>query len=217
MTQSTDPRADRALAQIDGLTAALGFFLAFLLALSVLFVAFGSGELFGFGGDEVCADARPGAIPFGGGSARRAVPGLAPEARWHVEAIEVCDTAPGLGVRVGASLRPLAETGLLVGALLLVRRVISRARSHGLFAPGVATLVQTLGRFLVVGAPVSALLAQVSDGIVIDAAVRGVAWHDDLLSWDFPWAVLITGVGLVSTAKVMAYARLLQDDVDGTV
>lgn len=217
MTQSTDPRADRALAQIDGLTAALGFFLAFMLVLTVLFVAFGRGELFGFGGDEVCAQARPGAIPFGGGGGRRAVLGLAPEARWYTEAIGICDTDPGTGVRLGGSLRPLAEVGLFVGALLLVRRVISWARSHGLFAPGVATRVQTLGRFLVVGAPVSALLAKVSDGIVLDAALRGVTWHDDLLAWDFPWAVFITGVGLVSTAKVMAYARLLQDDVDGTV
>lgn len=217
MKTPTDPRADRALAQIDGLTAAIGLFLAILLALSVPFVVFGPGSVFGFGGPEVCAGSRPGEIPWAGGNGRQALSGLSQDARWHTGTIEVCDTAPGFGVRLGGSLGPMCEVGLFVGALLLTRRVISHARRRGLFAAGVATRVQTLGRFLVVGAPVSALLAQVSDGIVLDAVVRGVEWHDNLLAWDFPWTVLIAGVGLVSMAKVVAYARLLQDDVDGTI
>jgi hypothetical protein len=214
---ATDPRADRALAQIDGLTAALGFFLGFIFLLGAVMAVTGGGSVLGFGDPEVCASARPGEVPWGASERRSAVLGLEAAARWWTESLGVCVSEPGFWLRLGGSLGPLAEVGLFAGALVLLRRVIRRARSAGLFAPGVATRVQTLGRFVIVAAPLAALLAAVGEGIVHDAAVRGVSWHDDLLDWDLNWTALIVGVGLVSMAKVMAYARLLQDDVDGMI
>lgn len=213
----TDPRATRALAQIDGLTSALFFLVVALLMLTVPFAVFGSGSVLGFGDDEVCATVRPGEVPFGAREPENAVVGLAPDARWYTDTITICRSEPGLALRLIGSLHPIAEVGFFLGALFLVRRVVRHARHRGLFAGGVATRVRTLGRFLVVAAPTSALLVAVADAVVLDAAVRGVTWRDHVLDWDFPWAVLLVGVGLVSMAKVWAYARVLQQDVDGTI
>lgn len=214
---SADPRADRALAQIDTLTSALGFFVAGLMLLGVALTVFGTGSVLGFGDPEVCAPARPGEVAWGGQDPRRAVPGLEDDARWRTAEIAVCVEAPGPGLRLAASLGGLAELVTFVGSLLLVRRVIRHARRSGLFAEGVSARVLALGRFLVVAAPVSAFLARLGDHLVLDAAVAGELWYSHLLDWDFPWTVFIVGVGLVSTARVIAYARELQDDVDRTI
>lgn len=213
----TDPRADRALAQIDVLTHALGFLVAALMLLVVATTVFGSGSVLGFGDPEVCATARPGEVPWGGQDPRRAVPVLEEDARWYTSGISVCVEDPEPGLRLAGSLRGLTELVTLVGSLLLVRRVIRHARSSGLFAEGVSTRLLTLGRFLVVAAPVSAFLAQLGDHLVVDAALEGELYFGHLLNWDFPWTVFIVGVGLVSTAKMIAYARVLQDDVDRTI
>jgi len=214
---TADPRAGRALAQIDVLTSALGVFVAALMLLTVIMTVFGSGSVLGFGDAEVCATARPGEVPWGGQDPRRAVPGLEADARWHTSQIAVCVEDPSLGVRTAGSLGGLGEIGIFVGSLFLVRRVIGHARRSGLFSEGVSARVLTLGRFLVVAAPVSAFLARLGDHLVLDAAVAGELWFGHLLDWDFPWTLFIVGVGLVSTARVIAYARELQDDVDRTI
>lgn len=214
---TADPRADRALAQIDVLTRALGFLVAGLMLLGVTLTVFGTGSVLGFGDPEVCATARPGEVPWGGPDPRRAVPGLVDDARWHTWEIAVCVEDPAPGLRLAGSLGGLSEIVTFVGSLLLVRRVIGHARRSGLFAEGVAARVLTLGRFLVVAAPVSAFLAQLGDHLVVDAAIEGELYYGHLFNWDFPWTVFIVGVGLVSTARVLAYARHLQDDVDRTI
>jgi hypothetical protein len=214
---SAGPRADRALAQLDVLTRALGLVVAGLMLVTITATVVGTGSVLGFGDREVCAPARPGEVPWGGEEPRRAVPGLADDARWHTAELAVCVEDPDPGLRLAASLGGLSELAIFVGSLVLVRRVIRHARRSGLFAEGVAARVRILGRFLVVAAPVSAFLARLGDHLVLDAAVAGELWYTHLLSWDFPWTVFIVGVGLVSTAKVMAYAGELQDDVDRTI
>lgn len=214
---TSDTRADRALAQIDVLTSALGFLVGALMLLAVTMTVFGSGSVLEFGDEEVCAPAVPGEVPWGGTESRRAVPGLEEDARWLTTEIAVCVEDPGTGLRLLGSLRGLGELGVFVGSLVLVRRVIRYARRAGLFAEGVSSRVLLLGRFLVVAAPVIALSAQIGDHLVLDAAIEGELWSGHLLNWDFPWTLFIVGVGLVSTAKVIGYARLLQDDVDRTI
>lgn len=214
---SADPRADRALAQIDGLMSLLGFVVAGLMLLGVTLTVFGTGSVLGFGDPEVCATASPGEVPWGGQDPRRAVPGLEEAARWHTAEISVCVRDPATGLRVAASMSGLTQLAIFVGSLVLVHRVIRHARRSGLFAEGVSARVLALGRFLVVAAPVSAFLARLGDHLVLDAAIAGELWYTHLLDWDFPWTVFIVGVGLVSTAKVMAHARELQDDVDRTI
>jgi hypothetical protein len=213
----TDPRADRALAQIDGLTRALGFVVVGLMVLGVVLTVVGTGSVLGFGASEVCAPGRPGEVAWGGQDPRGAVPGLEPDARWYTSEITACVEDPSLGLRLAASLGGLAELVTFLGSLVLVRRVIGHARRSGLFAEGVSARVLALGRFLVVAAPVSAFLARLGDHLVLDAAVAGELWFSHLLDWDFPWTVFIIGVGLVSTARVIGYARELQDDVDRTI
>lgn len=214
---TADPRAERALAQIDRLTRALGFVVAGLMVLGITLTVFGTGSVLGFGDREVCATAPPGEVPWAGEEPRRAVAGLEDDARWYTSEIAVCVEDPSPGLRLAASLGGLAELATFVGSLVLVRRVIGQARRSGLFAEGVSARVLALGRFLVVAAPVSAFLARLGDHLVLDAAVAGEFSFGHLLSWDFPWTVFIVGVGLVSTARVMACARELQDDVDRTI
>ncbi|QNN53793.1 DUF2975 domain-containing protein [Nocardioides mesophilus] len=214
----TDLRADRALAQIDRLTWTLGAFVVALLLILVPLSVFGSGSLLGFGEPEVCATTRPGVVAFGGNDAPgEEVLGLREDARWSTATLHVCDTAPGLGTRLGGALGGAAELVLFLGSLFLTRRVIRRARRDGLFSSAVAGAVRVLGLFLVVGAPVSALLGALSTQLVLASAVRGMTWHDNLLAGDLPWTALIAGVGILSVARVLAFAHDLQDDVDGTV
>lgn len=217
----TDQRADDALTHIDGATAALGGFVALMVVLGVLSTIFSSGTMLGVGSSSICTEVQPGVyLPFGGDDdgAGDGSLGLAKDARESVASTRICAEDPTAGARALSLLDPLGDLVMLGVVLLLVRRWIRAARRDGLFAPGVATRLSHVGKALVVAAGVTCLLGIVSTNAVVAAAVDGpYTWKFSGVVTTFPWLLLVVGIGVTSLARVTAYGRLLQQDVDGLV
>ena len=215
----TDQRADDALAHIDGATAALGGFVALMVVLGVLSTIFSSGTMLGVGSPSICTEVPPAHyLAYGGEGGGDGSMGLAKDARESVASTRICAEDPTAGARALSLLDPLGDLAMLGVVLLLVRRWIRAARRDGLFAPGVATRLSHVGKALVVAAVVTCLLGIVSTNAVVDAAVDGpFTWKFTGVVTTFPWLLLVVGIGVTSLARVTAYGRLLQQDVDGLV
>lgn len=215
----TDQRADDALAHIDGATAALGAFVALMVVLGVLSTIFSSGTVLGIGSSSICTEVPPAHyLPYGGEGGGDGSLGLAKDARESVASTRICAANPSVAMRALSLLDPVGDLAMLGVVLLLVRRWIRAARRDGLFAPGVATRLSHVGKALVVAAVVTCVLGIVATNAVVDAAVDGpYDWRFGGVVTTFPWLLLVVGIGVTSLARVTAYGRLLQQDVDGLV
>jgi len=221
MSQQTDARTDP-LGPFEAAVTVLSVLVALLVLSLVPLAVFGSGSFLGLGEKEACTVAAPGVVPYGerdlpGPAETPYVPGLRADARFSVDRLDVCDTAPSPMVKAAAATDPGADLLLLVGFLYLSRGLIRRARSVGLFTTSVAGRTTVLGWYLLVGALVVELVSAAGHGVVLSSAVRGVHWADGLLGFDVPFTLLVVALGIITVGRVLHQAVVLQDDVDATV
>lgn len=219
MDTSTEDRADP-LAPIELAVTVVAALLALLLVVAIPLAVFGSGAVLGLGDEEACATVRPGTVPYGvadGLPRSEGVDGLHRDARTWPERIEVCDRHPSTGVKAAATGGGAADVAVLVGFLVLTRRLIRTARHRGLFTPAVAAATGLLGWFLLLGSLGAAVVQALADGVVISSAVDDVGWADGLRDFDMPWTLVLVGVGVLTVARVIRGAVALQDDVDATI
>ena len=226
MSHSTPVQPSRRdpLGPLDALTtAALSLFAVALLAFvtfSTVAVVRGVDSpvtLMGLGQSEACVEAEVGraALPAGDGG-RPVVDIDRGEAEVFAETASVCLNDPN-GAEVAAAAVPtVGTTALAVGALVLVRRVIRRARRHGAFTLPVAAAVRHLAWLLLVQALVWPFVSAAARGTVLDGATGG-DWHASLLSPGLNWLLVIVAVGVLTVGRVLRLSVALQDEVDHLV
>lgn len=209
------------LAPLDLGVTAVSALVAIILVVFIPLSVFGEGTFLGFGDTEACAWSTPGAVGWfeddDGGRPSSGVVGLRDHARSFPTSLEICDTDPGVAVRLAAAVPDGADLLLLLGFLLLTRRLIGTARRHGLFTEMVAARTRTLGWFLLVGSLVAAAAAAAASGVVVSSAVRDVAWAVNLGHFDMPWTLVLVGLGVLTFARVLRLAVALQADHDATI
>ncbi|WP_406375998.1 DUF2975 domain-containing protein [Streptomyces sp. NBC_00647] len=119
----------------------------------------------------------------------------------------------------------LHTTGLVppfvfsVGAFLLVLRLIRGAEGDGLYTARTAGRLRTLGWWLLAGSVIAAITESTTEQSLVhslsrntdDSAVTG------LLTWDMPYMAILTGLGVLSFARVMRIGIAMREDLDGTV
>jgi Ni/Fe-hydrogenase subunit HybB-like protein len=104
-----------------------------------------------------------------------------------------------------------------IGSLLLIRRVIRKARRVGLFTEATAARTRHLGWFLLVMTGLWPFVAAAGRGVVVAAAVRDESWTDQLLSPGISIALVVVSFGVLTFARILRRAVPLQDDVNATV
>ncbi|NUT94268.1 MAG: hypothetical protein HOY78_19830 [Saccharothrix sp.] len=125
---------------------------------------------------------------------------------------ETCIEAPSGGERALSLLLHTPTSVVYVGALLLLLVLLVRAQRLGAHNVHTAADVRGYGLFLLIALPVATL---------VEALTRWLLAPYDSLSfvgdWDFPgWAVL-TGLGLLSLAKVLDAGAEMRAELEGTV
>lgn len=214
----TDP-----LAPLEFVVTFLSAMIAVLLALSVAAAIFGSGSLVGLGETEACANFQPGVVPYGerdfegrteGGTF---VPGLRTGASFSVQELAVCDDHPGRVVKTLSTAGAAAPLLLFIGFLVLSRRLIRQARDDGVFTTSVAARTRTLGWYLLLGSLTVEVVRSIADGVVARSAVGGISWDIGLKHLDLPLTLLVVALGIITVARVLRQAVVLQDDVDATI
>ncbi|MGW2781413.1 DUF2975 domain-containing protein [Streptomyces populi] len=106
-----------------------------------------------------------------------------------------------------------------VGALLLVLRLIRGAEGDGLYTARTAERLRRVGWWLLAGSVLAAIGQSVSEKALLGSLSRGgdVSALSGLFSWDAPYMAILTGLGVLSFARIMRVGVTMREDLDGTV
>ncbi|MFF4791494.1 DUF2975 domain-containing protein [Streptomyces sp. NPDC001276] len=144
----------------------------------------------------------------------------APGASFTVEAHpEYCTQAPSAGQSLLNSATQVVPFIFIVGALLLALRLIRGAAREGLYTTRTAERLRWLGWWLLAGSVLTAIATSLAEKALIaslslDSEISAVF---GLLSWDVPFMAILTGLGVLSFARIMRVGITMREDLDGTV
>ncbi|SER99571.1 Protein of unknown function [Streptomyces sp. yr375] len=183
-----------------GAVTALCALFTVLLTLKA-FAAVGIGGAFGWRDGSVCASG-----PHTHGGAEDWF-SQAMEPRPGVEVSltpECCDGSPSGGARLLSTLTELPSSALYIGALFLLSWLIRAARQNGPYTFRTAGRLRILGWYLAVGSVVCHVAESVAGAALLNSL--RAAGHRPLLydvTHGMPYFVILTGVGLLSLARIM--------------
>lgn len=153
-------------------------------------------------GYETPGEIGPGAIPSG--------------AQVTAETLLVCAKHPSGGQVAWLRLHDVPGAVFGIATLVLVLRLIRRARRLGFFTLPVSRGLQGLGWYLIVGSLVVDACAGIAKSRFLVSVLPGYNGMGGL-NPNLPWSLLITGAGIVTLGRVMARAVLMQEELDTTV
>ncbi|NUW40675.1 DUF2975 domain-containing protein [Nonomuraea rhodomycinica] len=113
-----------------------------------------------------------------------------------------------------------ATPAVLLAGLVLLERLISRARREGGFDVAVVARLRFLGLFLAAGTLVSSLYTAIAEtGLAASMVATALRrpWEHALHSCSVPWAFLVAGIGLVVMARVVRVGASMREELEGTV
>lgn len=206
-----EPMSTAVKALVTAIAVAIGVGL-----LAVVFVK--GASVLGIGDKFICAVNT--AITVGDGDGPlpglRAAPGATVDLDSHPD---YCTDAPSTGQSLLNSATEAAPFAFTVGALLLLLRLIRGAERDGLYAARTAERLRGLGWWLLVGSVVAAIAASTAEKALLDSLSRDsvVSVVSGLWSWDFPFMAILTGLGVLSFARIMRVGIAMREDLDGTV
>lgn len=132
---------------------------------------------------------------------------------------QYCDEDPSVSIRLLDQLGDLPSMLLLISCLFLLHRLLKVAARDGVYNIHMASQLRLLGWWLLIGSLVAgiaeanayaAVLAKLSQ----DAAFTAGAWLD---FWTFPYVSLLTGLGLLTFARIMRAGTAMREDLEGVV
>jgi hypothetical protein len=129
--------------------------------------------------------------------------------------LEVKDpSATQLLLSTGTAVGPFV---LLAGALWLLRGLARSVREGDPFGPANVQRLRGLGFLLVVGAPVVELVNWALRLSLANTLPANAFGNVGFPGFNFPFALLLAGLGAFILAEVFAYGVRLREDVEGTV
>lgn len=179
----------------------------------------------GIGSDSTCVTvpfSSPGIAAFdASGNGYQRIEGISrfrsSEARYRADSWHICLKQPTPGQYWAARVEPVGQFAFGLGALVLIRRFMRTARRGGLFTQPTASTARHLGWFLLLFATLLPFAAAAGEGMVVSQAVSGVDWYDLLGRPDLSLVLVVTALGVLTMARVLARAVPLQEEVDATV
>jgi hypothetical protein len=133
----------------------------------------------------------------------------------------------GTGAKLGAIGIQLLWPLFCVVALLLLLRLLRTAAGQGPFQAAVALRMRTLGVFVAVGGPLTAVVADLLTVWFLDGEYLWTRMGPDNL-WGFPWItvtgigvypwfMLVVGLGTIAFAGIMRAGVQMREDLEGTI
>lgn len=108
---------------------------------------------------------------------------------------------------------------LALGVLFLLNRLIQGASRQGVFTVRVAKLLRVAGWWLLVGCLVAGVVEAGAHAALLATLARDHAFGADtwLGSWQPPYALVFTALGILTFARVMRAGVAMREDLEGTV
>jgi hypothetical protein len=205
-----------ALAPLEFIVSALGGCLLVLFVFSALGLAFGDDPPAGYV-DPVCVTGEPQAVDDSLAGTRPPILQLSLDVTANYREIELCDASPTTRQRWLERLVMWPKLLFPIVTLVLLWRLVRRARRSGFFVPEIAVGVGRLGLFVLGwGVFVTALQAWAASELVATMAPEGTV----NAAWPFLEQVLtplLVGFGLLTVSRVLAQAVPMQRELDTTV
>ncbi|MER5384601.1 DUF2975 domain-containing protein [Streptomyces sp. NPDC002688] len=186
--------------------------------LSALFVDGAHLQVLGIGDKSVCV--MDTSTTMGGGEVPPSEFKPAPGATVDLDAHpNYCTTDPTTAQSLLHTATQVPPFVFSVGALLLVLLLIRGAEGDGLYTARTAGRLRRLGWWLVAGSVLAAIAESTTEQSLVHSLSRN---PDDttvtgLLTWDMPFMAVLTGLGVLSFARVMRIGISMREDLDGTV
>ncbi|HEY2791613.1 MAG TPA: DUF2975 domain-containing protein [Micromonosporaceae bacterium] len=217
LTGSTG-RAVKARNPLEPITSIIGLLVSALCALAAFAVAL---SLFG---NDV------GVLGFGRSFPTVTVPNDTFDSRTHIygwtarpgvsvqpSRLTLNTGSPDFAQRFWFTLAGLPALILIVGALLLARRLLKRAQFDGIYTVDTARRLRTLGWFLVVGALARMVITAVANIQLAKSMVTNRDHWGDLSFWHMPWLLLVFGATLMTIARIVRVGAQMNDELEATV
>ncbi|GAA0254844.1 hypothetical protein GCM10010492_64550 [Saccharothrix mutabilis subsp. mutabilis] len=104
------------------------------------------------------------------------------------------------------------------GAFLLLVLLLEHATRHGIHTDATADRVRRFGWYLLVALPATTLVEAVARTWLQRRATVVPSYAMDFLTeWDFPWWAVVTGLGMLSLAKIVRTSAAMREELEGTV
>ena len=200
-----------------------------LLGICVLAALFGSGSVFGWGAGahEVCVIAPNGELPAGtdlpaatdlpsgaGLPAHRTEPGV----RRTADAVRLCATAPSVAQRAFGSLTEAPTAVIYLSALVLLYRLARTGERCGPFSSEVTRGARRLGYFLILGGAAAAVAEAMAHSALYATMVTYPTRPTDWINGThLPVGIVITGIGLLTVARLLRIGVTMREEIETTV
>lgn len=140
--------------------------------------------------------------------------GLAePGVRTTFTGLEFCDTTPSADQVLWSVLGEAISLAFTFGALFLLWRLIRTAAKQGAYAAPVVGWIWWLGWWLLAGGVLAPLAQSMTDFALMTSMERAASWV-----WpDISLMVVLTGLGLITFARIMRVGVRMQEELQGTV
>ncbi|WP_406353528.1 hypothetical protein [Streptomyces sp. NBC_00658] len=146
--------------------------------------------------------------------------GFAAESGAQVDSIpRYCAESPDAYLRLVNELGELPSTLLLISSLFLLHRLLQGAAREGVYTAETASRLRLLGWWLLVGSLVVEIVEANARAAVLAALAKSAdfsagTWLD---LWTFPYLAVLTGLGLLTFARITHAGASMREDLEGVV
>ncbi|MFD8197457.1 DUF2975 domain-containing protein [Streptomyces wuyuanensis] len=108
---------------------------------------------------------------------------------------------------------------LLICGLLVLNRLLRSAAQDGVYTQQTAARLRLLGWLLLIGSLVAELAQAVAQAALLATLTKDVAFSPDTVvnTMTAPYLAMLTGLGLLTFARIMNVGAAMREDLEGTV
>jgi hypothetical protein len=142
---------------------------------------------------------------------------LAPGVSAMTSGFHLCTMTPSTAQRLWFTLQELPATVLLVGAVLLMYLFVRSARHLGVYTPTAARRLRVLGWFLLAGPVAQTVIAHFAASRLAHGMAADSAGPLGAVPYAVQWPVLLTGIAVLSFARILRLGSGMREELDGVI
>ncbi|WP_158846822.1 DUF2975 domain-containing protein [Saccharothrix deserti] len=132
--------------------------------------------------------------------------------------LRYCAVNPTGGNRVLGFFDGVPTWFVYAALFFLLLRLLERATDEGVHTAGTADRLRSFGWFTLVAAPAATLVEAFVRTLLLRRAVTyEVSMMEFTRDWTAPWWAVVTGLGMLSLAKIMRSSAEMREELEGTV
>ncbi|AZP18208.1 hypothetical protein ACIGMX_23160 [Streptomyces aquilus] len=130
-----------------------------------------------------------------------------------------CADSPSMSLHLMDEFSTLPSAVLLIGGLFLLHQLLKGAARDGIYTTRTASRMRVLGWWLLAGSVVAELIesnlkAAVLAELTTVETFSAASW---LEMWSTPYLLILTGLGLLTFARITSAGAAMREDLEGVV